>query len=502
MEPRPVSEELRTPPEPLGGSTQNSSSYEPVIGLEIHVQLRTATKMFCGCELSFGEPPNTRTCPVCLGLPGSLPVANARAVHYGLTIGLALESELAPRSIFHRKNYFYPDLPKGYQISQYDEPLCLGGRLGEVRIHRVHLEEDAAKLIHVGASGRIHGSDESVVDFNRGGTPLAEIVTEPDLRTPAQVSDWLKLLRTTLRRLGVSDVNMEEGSLRCDANISLRPSGASELGVKTELKNMNSFRFIERGIRAEIARQEKILSDGGKVIQETLHFDPASGAITSLRSKEEAHDYRYFPEPDLVPVAIDEQMIAAARAALPELPAALAERLQREHDLTFESAQTLAFKSELGDYFEAALAAAVDPPPPAQALANWLTSDLLSRLGDGEDPTSSQVEPRALATLVSLVAAKRVNVGAARQVLDRLVADGGDPLEIVEREGLAAMDGGDGELPAIVAAALAANEDAAERVRAGNPKAIGPIVGHVMRATKGRANGTEVARLINEQLGV
>jgi aspartyl-tRNA(Asn)/glutamyl-tRNA(Gln) amidotransferase subunit B len=316
------------------------------------------------------------------------------------------------------------------------------------------------------------------------------------------VSDWLKLLRTTLRRLGVSDVNMEEGSLRCDANISLRPAGTSELGVKTELKNMNSFRFIERGIRAEIARQEKILRDGGKVVQETLHFDPASGAITSLRSKEEAHDYRYFPEPDLVPVAIDEQMIAAARAALPELPAALAERLQREHGLTVESAQTLAFRSELGDYFEAALAAAVDPAPPAQALANWLTSDLLSRLDDGEDPASSRVEPRALATLVSLVAAKQVNVGAARQVLDRLVADGGDPLEIVEREGLGAMDGGDGELSAIVAAALAANADAAERVRSGNPKAIGPIVGHVMRETKGRADGTEVARLVNEQLGL
>ena len=301
-----------------------------MIGLEIHVQLATATKMFCGCELSFGEPPNTRTCPVCLGLPGSLPVANARAVHFGLMIGLALGSELAPRSIFHRKNYFYPDLPKGYQISQYDEPLCQGGRLGEVRIHRVHLEEDAAKLIHVGASGRIHGSDASIVDFNRGGTPLAEIVTEPDMRSAEQASEWLKLLRSTLRALGVSDVNMEEGSLRCDANISLRPAAPSELGVKTELKNMNSFRFIERGIRAEIARQDKILEGGGQVVQETLHFDPASGAISSLRSKEEAHDYRYFPEPDLLPVAIDQQMLEAARADMSELPADRAQRLQRE----------------------------------------------------------------------------------------------------------------------------------------------------------------------------
>ena len=319
------------------------SELEAVIGLEIHVQLATQTKMFCGCALSFGDPPNTHTCPVCLGLPGSLPVANERAVHFGLMIGHALGSQLAPRSIFHRKNYFYPDLPKGYQISQYDEPLCLGGRLGDVRIHRVHLEEDAAKLTHVGESGRIHGSDASVVDFNRGGTPLAEIVTEPDLRSAEQASEWLRLLRATLRQLGVSDVNMEEGSLRCDANISLRPAGSDELGVKTELKNMNSFRFIERGIKAEIERQRKLIEAGETVVQETLHYDPASGAITSLRSKEEAHDYRYFPEPDLLPVAIDEAMVAAAREAMPELPAQRAERYERELQLSADSAQRLAF---------------------------------------------------------------------------------------------------------------------------------------------------------------
>jgi aspartyl-tRNA(Asn)/glutamyl-tRNA(Gln) amidotransferase subunit B len=476
------------------------SSREAVIGLEIHVQLATATKMFCGCELSFGEPPNTHTCAVCLGLPGSLPVANARAVHFGLTIGLALGSELAPRSIFHRKNYFYPDLPKGYQISQYDEPLCRGGRLGDVRIHRVHLEEDAAKLIHLGSSGRIHGSGASIVDFNRGGTPLAEIVTEPDLRSPEQASEWLKLLRTTLRQLGVSDVNMEEGSLRCDANISLRLQGASELGVKTELKNMNSFRFIERGIRAEIERQEGILEEGGQVIQETLHFDPGSGAITSLRSKEEAHDYRYFPEPDLLPVAIDDGMIQAAREAMSELPADRAERFM-EIGLNAETAQQFAFRSELGDYLEEALAAQVEPPPQAQALANWIAGELLGRLPDGEDPADSRVEAGALAALVSLVGEKRVSVGAARQVLDTLVVNGGDPLAIVEVEGLAAMDSS-GELADIVAAALEANADAAERVREGNAKAIGPIVGHVMRETKGRADGTEVARLVNEQLGI
>jgi aspartyl-tRNA(Asn)/glutamyl-tRNA(Gln) amidotransferase subunit B len=477
-------------------------TFEAVIGLEIHVQLATATKMFCGCALSFGEPPNTRTCPVCLGLPGSLPVANARAVHFGLMIGLALGSELAPRSIFHRKNYFYPDLPKGYQITQYDEPLCRGGNLGAVRIHRVHLEEDAAKLIHVGASGRIHGSATSIVDFNRGGTPLAEIVTEPDVRSPEQASEWLKLLRGTLRQLGVSDVNMEEGSLRCDANISLRRRGSEELGVKTELKNMNSFRFIERGIRAELARQEKILSGGGQVVQETLHFDPASGSITSLRSKEEAHDYRYFPEPDLVPVTIDEEMLAAARADMSELPADRAERLARDHELSADSAQMLAFRAELGNYFEAALGAGADPAPPPQTLANWVTGDLAGRLPEGQDPSASRVEPGALAALVGLVAARRVSVGAGRQVLDRLVADGGaDPWLIIEAEGLAAMDGG-GELAEIVAAAVAANADAAERVRAGNAKAIGPIVGQVMRETKGRADGTEVARLIHEQLGV
>jgi aspartyl-tRNA(Asn)/glutamyl-tRNA(Gln) amidotransferase subunit B len=477
------------------------TDYEPVIGLEIHIQLATRTKMFCGCELSFGEPPNTRTCPVCLGLPGALPVANARAVHFGLTIGLALGSELAPRSIFHRKNYFYPDLPKGYQISQYDEPLCRGGRLADVRIHRVHLEEDAAKLVHVGASGRIHASDASIVDFNRGGTPLAEIVTEPDLRSAEQAGEWLRLLRTTMRQLGVSDVNMEEGSLRCDANISVRTAGTSELGTKTELKNMNSFRFIERGIRAEIARQEQILASGGRIEQETLHFDPDTGHITSLRSKEEAHDYRYFPEPDLVPVAVDQEMLDGARAALPELPAARAERFEQTLGLSADSARQLAFRAELGDYFEQALAAQVDPPPAPQTLANWIAVELLPRLPDGESPADSRVTPAALAALCGLAVARRVSVGAARQVLDRLVSDGGDPLAIVQAEGLSALDGDD-DLAAVVAAALAANADAVERVRAGNAKAIGPIVGYVMRETKGRADGGEVTRLVHEQLGI
>ena len=289
------------------------TDYEPVIGLEIHVQLSTRTKMFCGCELSFGDPPNTHTCPTCLGLPGALPVVNEKAIEYGLMIGMALGCELAERSLFHRKNYFYPDLPKGYQISQYDIPLCLGGRLGDVRIHRVHLEEDAAKLNHLGASGRIHSADRSWVDFNRGGTPLVEIVTEPDIRSPQQAREWLTLLRGTLRRLGVSDVDMSQGSLRCDANVSVRPVGTSELGTKTELKNMNSFAFLQQGVEAEIERQIRLLGSGEPVSQETLHFDPTTKRLTPLRSKEEAHDYRYFPEPDLVPVVPSAEMLAAAQ---------------------------------------------------------------------------------------------------------------------------------------------------------------------------------------------
>src|ERR687887_1171752 len=438
--------------------------------------------MFCGCELSFGEPPNTRTCEVCLGLPGALPVANAEAIHYGLMIGLALGCELAPRSIFHRKNYFYPDLPKGYQISQYDEPLCRGGRLGDVRIHRVHLEEDAAKLVHTGTSGRIHGADTSVVDFNRGGTPLVEIVTEPDVRSAEEAGEWLRLLRTTLRRLGVSDVNMEEGSLRCDANISVRPAGSRELGTKTELKNMNSFRFLERGIRAEIARQESLLRAGEPVVQETLHFDPRTETITSLRSKEEAHDYRYFPEPDLTPVAITKDMLERARAAMPELPADRATRFERDLGLSPDSAKLLAWRAELGDYFETALQTdGVEPQP----LANWV-NELVARI-EVEDPAQSRVEPGALATLVGMVTGREVTQNAAKQVLDRLVAEGGDPAAIVDAEGLRAMGAGD-ELEPIVQAALDANPDVVEKLRSGNMKPVGVIVGHVMRETKGRAD--------------
>jgi aspartyl-tRNA(Asn)/glutamyl-tRNA(Gln) amidotransferase subunit B len=484
---------------PATGVAEDSGhlAYEPVIGLEIHVQLKTRTKMFCGCELSFGDPPNTHTCPVCLGLPGSLPVANAQAVHFGLMIGMALDSELAPRSIFHRKNYFYPDLPKGYQISQYDEPLCLGGSLAGVRIHRVHLEEDAAKLIHLGASGRIHGSEVSVVDFNRGGTPLVEIVTEPDLHSPAQAREWLELLRATLRALGVSDVNMEEGSLRADANVSLRPRGSDTLGTKAELKNMNSFRYLERGVAAEIERQREIIESGGAVVQETLHFDPSTGALTSLRSKEEAQDYRYFPEPDLVPIATTEAMLETAREAMPELPSARAERLEREHGLSAERAHQLAFRGELGDFFEAAVAAERSHP---RRLSDWVGGELVARL-DEREPAQTELTPAALAALVALVESGKVTAAAAREVLDVLIAEGGDPAAVVAARGLETLADEDG-LAEIVARAIAADPAAAEQVRSGNAKAIGALIGPIMRETRGRADGNELTRLIRAALAV
>jgi aspartyl-tRNA(Asn)/glutamyl-tRNA(Gln) amidotransferase subunit B len=480
------------------------TDYEPVIGLEIHVQLSTRTKMFCGCELSFNDPPNIHTCPTCLGLPGALPVANEQAIHFAIMIGLALGCEIAERSLFHRKNYFYPDSPKAYQISQYDVPLCLGGHLGEVRIHRVHLEEDAAKLNHLGKSGRIHGSDRSWVDFNRCGTPLVEIVTEPDIHSAEQAREWLILLRTTLRQLGVSDVDMSQGSLRCDANVSIRPAGSTELGTKTELKNMNSFAFVAKGIDAEIERQKRLLDASEAVVQETLHFDPITGSLTPLRSKEEAHDYRYFPEPDLVPLRATDEMLAAARAELPaELPAERATRFEQELGLHADTARLFAFRAELGDYFERALAVAGANGgaelEPAE-LSNWI-GPLVERIGSDADPARSNVSPESLATLATMVKAKEVSRDAAREVLTLLVKEGGDPRQIVQREGLGAITGEDDGLGEIVDRAIAADPDAAEKVRAGNMKAIGPLVGFVMRETKGRADGGEITRLIRERLG-
>jgi aspartyl-tRNA(Asn)/glutamyl-tRNA(Gln) amidotransferase subunit B len=474
---------------------------EAVIGLEIHVQLSTRTKMFCGCALSFGDEPNVHTCPVCLAHPGVLPVPNEEAIRYGLKIAAALECTVAPGSIFHRKNYFYPDNPKAYQISQYDQPLAVDGKLGGIRIHRAHLEEDAAKTIHVGESGRIHGSGASLVDFNRGGTPLVEIVTEPDLRSAAEAGGWARLLRTTVSQLDVSNVNMEEGSLRIDANVSVRPAGGETLGTKTELKNMNSFRFLERGIEAELARQRELVEAGGTVVQETLHFHPEDGSLTALRSKEEAHDYRYFPEPDLVPLVPTEAMLQEARESLPELPEARMRRYEDELGLSAENAAQLAASPDDAAYFEAVRdeAAALEP----QTIANWVTGELAAALrqADGDVAADSKVAPDALAALVAMVGEKKISHGSGKQVLAALIEEGGDPAAIVEREGLAQISDS-GELEAIVAAAVEANPEAAEQIRSGNQKAIGAIVGAVMKETKGRADGGEVNRLIKEKLGI
>jgi aspartyl-tRNA(Asn)/glutamyl-tRNA(Gln) amidotransferase subunit B len=474
---------------------------EAVIGLEIHVQLSTRTKMFCGCELSFGDEPNIHTCPVCLAHPGVLPVPNEEAILYALKIAAALECDVAPRSIFHRKNYFYPDNPKAYQISQYDLPLAIEGRLGGIRIHRAHLEEDAAKTIHVGESGRIHGSGASLVDFNRGGTPLVEIVTEPDLRSAAEAAAWARLLRTTVSQLGVSNVNMEEGSLRIDANVSVRPAGSEALGMKTELKNMNSFRFLERGIEAELARQRELIGAGGRVAQETLHFHPEDGSLTALRSKEEAHDYRYFPEPDLVPLVPTEAMLREARESLPELPEARMRRYEDELSLSAENAAQLAADPDDAAYFEAVCDSGVAAE--AQVVANWVTGELAAALRqvDGGRAADSKVTPVALAALVAMVAEKKISHGSGKQVLATLVVEGGDPAAIVERDGLAQISDS-GELEAIVAAAVDANPAAAEQIRSGNQKAIGAIVGAVMKETKGRADGGEVNRLIKQKLGI
>jgi aspartyl-tRNA(Asn)/glutamyl-tRNA(Gln) amidotransferase subunit B len=477
------------------------AEYEPVIGLEIHVHLSTRTKMFCSCEPSFGDEPNVHTCPVCLAHPGVLPVPNEKAIRYALMIAAALGCEVAPRSIFHRKNYFYPDNPKAYQISQYDIPLARNGRLGGVRIHRAHLEEDAAKMIHVGESGRIHGSGASLVDFNRAGTPLVEIVTEPDLRSAGEARRWAELLRTTVHQLGVSDAKMEEGSLRVDANVSLRPAGSEQLGTKTELKNMNSFRFLERGMEAEIERQRGILEAGEAVTQETLHFQPDDGSLHPLRSKEYEHDYRYFPEPDLVPLAPSKEMLREAAEALPELPGDRAERYREKLGLSEEVAMLIAGDAETGGYFEAALDAADGAEP--KTIANWVTGELAGALrqsGEEGGPSASKVKPESLAKLVAMVEAKQVSHGAAKQVLEALVAEGGDPAEVVDREGLGQI-GDSSELEGVVEAAIESQPEAADEVRAGNQKAIGRIVGAVMKETKGRADGGEVQRLIREKLG-
>ena len=485
--------------------TDGRAGYEPVIGVEIHVQLATATKMFCGCEQSFGDPVNTHTCPVCLGHPGALPVTNARAIELAILAGHALGCTVAPRSTFHRKNYFYPDLPKAYQISQFDEPVCLGGEFvaltpdGELRVKitRAHLEEDAAKLVHAGSDGRRAGAESSIVDFNRGGTPLLEIVTEPDLRSAADAVTFLKQLRSTLRQLGISDCNMEEGSMRADANVSVRPVGSEQLGVKTELKNMNSFRFLERGIEAEIDRQVAILEDGGTITQETLHYDHDSGALHTLRSKEEAHDYRYFPEPDLVPVVPDPAWVERLGEGLPELPVDRRRRWMGELGIGFEDAEVLSESLELAAYFED-VAARSDP----QAAANWVRGELRAQLRErGEEPWDSQVTPERLVGLLELLAARAINVPAAKEVLAELIERGGDAAAIVEAKGLGQITD-ESELEELVARLIADNPDQVQQLRDGKEKVLGFFVGQAMKATEGRADPKRVGELVRERAGL
>ena len=481
---------------------QEKRTYQAVIGLEFHVHLATTTKMFCGCRVTYGEPPNTHTCPVCLGHPGALPVINEKAVELGVMAGLALNCDVAERAVFARKNYFYPDLPKGYQISQYDEPICLGGHLdvltpeGKVRvgITRLHLEEDAAKNVHVGTSGRMHGSVGSLIDFNRGGTPLMEIVTEPDIPSPEAARATANQLKDILRAVGVSEADMEKGQLRCDANVSIRnPDGT--FGTKTELKNMNSFRFVERGLARELERQREILENGGRVEQTTLHYDPETDEVHELRSKEYAHDYRYFPEPDLLPLEMTRAWIREIENRLPELPDQMRARFVEQYGLSDYDAGVLTADRDLAVFFEA-VAAEVDP----KQSANWISGDLRALLNEtGTDISESNVTPEHMIELIELVASGEVSRSAAKDVLASVFETGDSPSAVVEREGLASV--GSDELSGVVDEAISANPDEAERIRNGDQKVVGFLVGQVMKTTRGNADGGRVRQLLMDKLG-
>lgn len=475
--------------------------WEPVIGLEIHLQQSTRTKMFCRCKLEFGAKPNTHVCPVCLAHPGVLPVPNQTAVDYAIMIGLALGCEIAEHTTFSRKNYFYADSPKAYQISQYEDPICGEGHLDvpdgaggtfRVGITRAHLEEDAAKLIHAGASGRIADSSHSFVDFNRVGTPLVEVVTEPDIRTPEQAKRFLQLLKSTIETIGVSDCNMEEGSLRCDANISVRPRGSSEFGTKTELKNMNSFRFIERGIHAELARQVELLERGESIEQATMHFDPASGTIRQLRSKEAAHDYRYFPEPDLVPIEVTREHVERIGAQMVELPMARMARFEAEYGLSAYDAEVLNIDKETADFFEQSVTAA--EAADAKLIANWTMGELLALRKEDKD-----VSPVQLASLVDLVANKTISGAVGKELLVRIADDGIDPVQVVEQEGLAQVSDANA-LRNIIDGILDANPSQVEQYKSGKEALVGFFVGQVMKAMQGKADPAAAKELIVEML--
>jgi aspartyl-tRNA(Asn)/glutamyl-tRNA(Gln) amidotransferase subunit B len=484
--------------------------YEPVIGLESHVELGTTTKMFCACPTVFGAEPNTAVCPVCLGLPGSLPVTNQAAIEYTIKIGLALHCEIAEWCRFARKNYFYPDMPKDFQISQYDEPLCTDGYLDievegqayRIGIERVHLEEDTGKSLHVGgATGRIHGADYSLVDYNRAGIPLVEVVTKPIPGTGALAPEvaraYVTELRELLRSLGVSDVRMEEGSLRCDVNTSIAPLGSAQWGTRTETKNVNSLRSVERAVRSEIERQAAVLDSGGRVVQETRHFHEDSGTTTAGRSKEEAQDYRYFPEPDLVPVAPSREWVEQLRAAQPELPAARRARLQAEWNLTDLEFASLRNAGAL-DLVQQTVAAGASP---ADARKWWL-GELARRANEnGTDLAALPITPAQVARVAELANSDTLNDKLARQVIDYVLAGEGEPDQIVAARGLAVVSD-DGALTGIIDEVIAANPDIVAKIRDGKTAAAGALVGAVMKATRGQADASRARELILERVGV
>jgi aspartyl-tRNA(Asn)/glutamyl-tRNA(Gln) amidotransferase subunit B len=486
-------------------SATKEDVFETTVGLEIHVELATASKMFCGCAVAFAGEPNARTCPVCLGHPGSLPVANEKAIEYTIKIGLALNCDIAPRSIFHRKNYFYPDMPKNYQISQYDLPLCTGGKVEiegdfgtrSVGITRVHLEEDTGKSIHIGGSGRIADSDYSLEDFNRAGTPLVEIVTEPDIKSAEEARVFASELRALLESLEVSDVRMEEGSLRVDANVSVRPTGEAEHGAKVEVKNMNSIRSVGRALEYEERRQRDALEAGETLVQETRHFDEKAGSTSPLRTKEFAFDYRYFPEPDLVPLEPDREWVERIRGSLPEFPVQRRARFVSEYGIGETEAGILTATKATADWFEAAVKSYGGQ---AKKISNWMVADLYGLLNEaGIELADAKVTPDHLASLVKMVDGDQISGKQAKTVLAEVFATGKAPDDVAKERGLEQISDTD-ELEGVVESVIAENPDVADKVRGGQVGAIGFLVGQVMKKTKGQANPGLVNNLLKEKL--